>query len=101
PRAGPAPGTAEESAGPRVLDGVVDRLRGKGRAAPQVWLPPLGAPTTIGKLLPDLHLDPARGLCAAARLHGRLQVPLGEVDLPFEQRRAQPTGRVQIGRAHV
>jgi S-DNA-T family DNA segregation ATPase FtsK/SpoIIIE len=86
--AAPAPRTAEESAGPRVLDVVVDRLRGKGRAAHQVWLPPLGAPTTIGKLLPDLHLDPARGLCADARLHGRLQVPLGEVDLPFEQRRA-------------
>jgi S-DNA-T family DNA segregation ATPase FtsK/SpoIIIE len=72
----------------RVLDLAVDRLRGQGPPAHQVWLPPLGEPATLGALLPDLHLDPERGLTASSSLAGRLRVPVGEVDLPFEQRRA-------------
>jgi S-DNA-T family DNA segregation ATPase FtsK/SpoIIIE len=99
PTVAPAPST--EDGGPRVLDLVVERLRDKGLPAHQVWLPPLGEPTTIGALLPNLHLDPARGLCADARLHGRLQVPLGEVDLPFEQRRAPLTPNLSGAAGHV
>ncbi|GIH18841.1 type VII secretion protein EccCa [Rugosimonospora africana] len=98
PVAAPA---AETAGAPRVLDLVVARLRGQGGPAHQVWLPPLGAPTTIGALLPNLHLDPDRGLCTDARLHGRLQVPLGEVDLPFEQRRAPLAADLSGAAGHV
>jgi S-DNA-T family DNA segregation ATPase FtsK/SpoIIIE len=69
-----------------VLDVVVDRLRGQGRPAHQVWLPPLREPPTLDQLLPPLTLDPERGVCAKAP--GELSVPVGILDLPFEQRRA-------------
>jgi DNA segregation ATPase FtsK/SpoIIIE, S-DNA-T family len=71
---------------PRVLDVVVDRLRGKGRPAHRVWLPPLREPPTLDQLLSPLSLDSGRGLSAKAP--GELSVPFGILDLPFEQRRA-------------
>jgi S-DNA-T family DNA segregation ATPase FtsK/SpoIIIE len=78
-----------ETDGPprRVLDLVVDRLRGKGPAAHRVWLPPLREPATVGTLLPGLHLDPERGFCAGSTWCGGLRAPIGILDLPFEQRR--------------
>jgi len=80
-------GDAHGRPGPaRVLDVVVDRLRGQGRPAHQVWLPPLQEPPTLDQLLPPLTLDPERGLCAT--VPGELSVPVGILDLPFEQRRA-------------
>jgi DNA segregation ATPase FtsK/SpoIIIE, S-DNA-T family len=96
-----APARPAEESGPRVLDLVVERLRGYGAPAHRVWLPPLAEPSTLGGLLPDLHLDPRRGLCAAASLHGRLRVPLGEVDLPVEQRRAPLTADLSGAAGHV
>jgi S-DNA-T family DNA segregation ATPase FtsK/SpoIIIE len=81
--------SAPEVDGPprRVLDVVVDRLRGKGRPAHQVWLPPLREPATFDALLPGLHLDPVRGFSADPALCGGLRAPIGILDLPFEQRR--------------
>ncbi|MGX1365064.1 type VII secretion protein EccCb [Streptomyces canus] len=53
-----------------------------------MWLPPLGAPSTLDELLPGIAEDPERGLTAAAWPGaGRLRVPVGLVDKPFEQRR--------------
>jgi S-DNA-T family DNA segregation ATPase FtsK/SpoIIIE len=80
-------GEAGEGPGPRVLDVIVDRLHGKGRPAHQVWLPPLREPPALDALLPGLHLDPGRGLIAAAELRGGLRAPVGVLDRPFEQRR--------------
>ncbi|GIG58515.1 type VII secretion protein EccC [Longispora fulva] len=69
-----------------MLDVIVDRLRGQGPPAHQVWLPPLSEPPTIAELLPPLVADPLRGLAPAERTP-RLAVPVGIVDKPFEQRR--------------
>jgi S-DNA-T family DNA segregation ATPase FtsK/SpoIIIE len=55
-----------------LLDAVVDRLRGRGPAAHQVWLPPLAEPPTLDALPP----------AGAA-----LTVPVGVVDRPLDQRR--------------
>ncbi|MET7641763.1 type VII secretion protein EccCa [Streptomyces sp. NPDC005438] len=71
-----------------VLDVVVRRLEGQGTPAHQVWLPPLEKAAPLDELLPGLTVTPERGLTVEdERLHGRLTVPLGQVDKPFEQRR--------------
>jgi S-DNA-T family DNA segregation ATPase FtsK/SpoIIIE len=69
-----------------LLEVMVDRLVGKGPAAHQVWLPPLAASPTLDELLPALEPVPGIGLAPvdwAGR--GRLVVPVGVVDRPFEQ----------------
>ena len=43
---------------PSVLDVVVERLRGQGPPAHEVWLPPLADPSTLDALLPPLTADP-------------------------------------------
>ena len=69
-----------------------DRAPAGGRRAPpahQVWLPPLDSPPSLDELLPGLaavrgpRAAPSPGYEGA----GRLVVPLGLVDKPFEQRR--------------
>jgi ESX secretion system protein EccC len=70
-----------------VLDVLVARLRGHGRAAHQVWLPPLGDPPPLSELLPPLAVDPLRGLGPGGAEEGTLRVPVGVVDRPYEQRR--------------
>ncbi|TXS13176.1 MULTISPECIES: type VII secretion protein EccCa [Streptomyces] len=77
--------TGEEEA---LLDVALDRLRGSGPAAHRVWLPPLDEPSPLDVLLPGIAPDPERGLSAAGWSGtGRLRVPVGLVDKPFEQRR--------------
>ncbi len=66
---------AGDARGRTVLDVMVGRLRGHGTPARQVWLPPLEPAISLGSLPP------------AATPPGQLQVPVGIVDLPFEQRR--------------
>jgi S-DNA-T family DNA segregation ATPase FtsK/SpoIIIE len=71
-----------------VLDVIVARLQGQGPPAHQVWLPPLSEPPTLDELLPPLAPTPERGLSPAGwTALGRLTVPLGVVDKPFDQRR--------------
>ncbi|MFF4157153.1 type VII secretion protein EccCa [Streptomyces sp. NPDC001678] len=71
-----------------VLDVVVRRLEGQGPPAHQVWLPPLDRAPSLDQLLPPLAEVPGRGLTASdPSRQGRLVVPLGIVDKPFEQRR--------------
>lgn len=77
-----------DDGGETVLEVVVDRLRSRGSAARQVWLPPLREPATLDQLLPPLTTDPALGLCAAGWPGlGRLHTPIGLVDKPYYQRR--------------
>ncbi|SCL21570.1 DNA segregation ATPase FtsK/SpoIIIE, S-DNA-T family [Micromonospora nigra] len=77
-----------DGVGESVLDILVGRLAGRGAPAHQVWLPPLAEPPTLDQLLPPLTADPARGVTVShAGLLGELQVAVGIVDKPFDQRR--------------
>ena len=78
----------ENPAEPSVLDVVVAKLGGQGPPAHEVWLPPLEAPPSLDQLLPPLSATEDRGLSPVGFFgNGRLAVPVGIVDKPFEQRR--------------
>ncbi|MEU2183286.1 type VII secretion protein EccCa [Streptomyces thermolilacinus] len=85
----PDGGPAEDDAlADSVLDVIVRRLEGRGVEAHQVWLPPLDNPPPLDELLPGLAEVQGRGLTQPGfEGSGRLVVPLGVVDKPFEQRR--------------
>src|SRR5262249_14130835 len=97
----PAPDTGRSVS---MLDVIIDRLRGHGGAAHQVWWPPLDKPPSLDALLGNLVPDERRGLTAPAWRQGfRLVAPVGIEDRPFEQRRdpfvvrlAGATGNVAI-----
>ncbi|ASR34118.1 type VII secretion protein EccC [Prauserella marina] len=78
----------EEAVEPSELDVLVSRLMGQGPPAHEVWLAPLNAPNSLDTLLPNLNPTVDRGLSPIGFFgNGRLQVPLGIVDRPYEQRR--------------
>ncbi|WP_335937625.1 type VII secretion protein EccCa [Streptomyces sp. PTD5-9] len=85
--AAPEPEPAsEQETGETLLGLALDRLRDSGPPAHQVWLPPLDAPPALDALLPPLVPDPDFGLTTAGSPdRGRLRVPVGIVDKPFEQ----------------
>ncbi|MGW3622023.1 type VII secretion protein EccCa [Streptomyces sp. NPDC000880] len=71
-----------------LLSVAVERLRDAGPPAHQVWLPPLDEPSGVDSLLPPLTTDEERGLAAGGWPGtGKLRVPVGIVDKPFDQRR--------------
>ncbi|MFR9799762.1 type VII secretion protein EccCa [Streptomyces sp. MS06] len=79
---------AEEALADTVLDVIVRRLEAQGPAAHQVWLPPLDSPPSLDGLLPGLGAVQGRGLTQPGyEGAGRLVVPVGIVDKPYEQRR--------------
>ncbi|MGX7672130.1 type VII secretion protein EccCa [Plantactinospora sp. DSM 117369] len=70
-----------------MLDVIVDRLR-QGPPAHQVWLPPLDVAPSLDALLGEPVVDERRGLVTATWPGvGRLVVPVGIEDRPYEQRR--------------
>ncbi len=82
------PTPAAAPTGETIMSAMVTRLTGKGPAAHPIWLPPLSDAPTLDHLLPPLGIDPERGLCPTGwNGNGRLTVPFGVVDKPFEQRR--------------
>lgn len=84
----PAPEPEAEESGDSLLSVAVERLLGAGPPAHEVWLPPLDLPATLDQILPPLTPDPERGLTTAdAPDRGRLKVPIGIVDRPFDQLR--------------
>ncbi len=86
-RSASAPRT-DDALADTVLDVIVRRLEARGPAAHQVWLPPLDSPPALDALLPGLAPVPGRGLTRPGyEGAGRLVVPLGLVDKPYEQRR--------------
>ncbi|MEU6176192.1 type VII secretion protein EccCa [Streptantibioticus parmotrematis] len=89
PVGSPSPGDRDEAGqAATVLDVIAGRLEGQGPPAHRVWLPPLDEAPPLDELLPPLAPVEGRGLTAAGHPHlGRLCVPLGVVDKPFEQRR--------------
>ncbi|WP_253914888.1 type VII secretion protein EccCa [Streptomyces mayonensis] len=77
-----------EESGDTLLSVAVDRLRDAGPPAHQVWLPPLDRPASLDQILPPLTPDPELGLTTVGWPgRGRLTVPIGIVDRPFEQQR--------------
>lgn len=84
----PALPTAAGTKPPSLLDVIVGRLHGHGLPAHDVWLPPLRESPTVDRLLPALEVVPGRGLGSPGwAAVGPLRVPIGIVDLPYEQRR--------------
>ncbi|MFI5843128.1 type VII secretion protein EccCa [Catenuloplanes sp. NPDC051500] len=86
----PVPDVAEKEPAARrsVMTVITDQLDGAGPPAHQVWLPPLAASPTLDALLGALAPDPDFGLTAPDWPGaGRLTVPLGFIDKPFEQLR--------------
>jgi DNA segregation ATPase FtsK/SpoIIIE, S-DNA-T family len=71
-----------------LLAVVVGQLAGHGRAAHQIWLPPLDVPPTLDQLLPPLGITTQYG-CSVDDQNGRgrLRAVTGIVDRPFDQRR--------------
>lgn len=70
PAASPPASAATRS----VLDVVIDRLRGSGSRAHQIWLPPLSTAPELAELSDGSP--------------GELSAAIGVIDLPFEQRRS-------------
>ncbi|MFK4108741.1 type VII secretion protein EccCa [Streptomyces sp. NPDC002176] len=71
-----------------VLDVIVRRLEAQGPSAHQVWLPPLDSPPSLDTLLPGLAPVPGRGMTQPGyEGAGRLVIPAGLIDKPYEQRR--------------
>ncbi|MFE5026540.1 type VII secretion protein EccCa [Streptomyces sp. NPDC056656] len=80
--------TTDDALSDTVLDVIVRRLEAQGPAAHQVWLPPLDSPPSLDSLLPGLAAVQGRGLTQPGyEGAGRLIVPAGLVDKPYEQRR--------------
>ncbi|MEW2620075.1 type VII secretion protein EccCa [Streptomyces sp. NPDC048106] len=78
----------DEALADTVLDVIVRRLEAQGPAAHQVWLPPLESPPSLDALLPGLAAVQGRGLTQPDyEGAGRLVIPAGLVDKPYEQRR--------------
>ncbi|WP_458318259.1 type VII secretion protein EccCa [Mycolicibacterium brisbanense] len=64
-----------------LLDVVVGRLTGHGSPAHEVWLPPLDESPAINELLPSADWN------SPLNVNGRLSMPLGIIDRPYDQRR--------------
>jgi S-DNA-T family DNA segregation ATPase FtsK/SpoIIIE len=83
-----APDETDDALADTVLDVIVRRLEAQGPAAHQVWLPPLDSPPSLDALLPGLAPVAGRGMTQPGyEGAGRLVVPVGIVDKPYEQRR--------------
>ena len=73
---------------PSLADVLIGRLVGAGPAARQVWLPPLADSPSLDALLPSLLPNPRLGMVVEdAAVRGRLRIPVGVVDRPYEQAR--------------
>lgn len=77
----PEPASLPSTAKATMLDVVVGRLRGHGRPAHEVWLPPLDESPAVNDLLPDADW------AAPQNINGQLWMPMGVVDRPYDQRR--------------
>ncbi len=76
-----ADASIDRADGRTVLDVVVDRVRGHGAPAHEVWLPPLDRSPSLDQLIADTRTS------SAGRANATLRVPVGVVDRPYDQRR--------------
>ncbi|RBM22229.1 type VII secretion protein EccC [Prauserella sp. PE36] len=92
----------EDTVGESLLDIIVDRMKGRGTPAHQVWLPPLAESPTLDSLLPGLTRDDERGYgCTDERLAGALRAVIGVLDRPLDQRRDPLVLDLSGGAGHV
>ena len=77
---------------------MVEQITAGGGRAHQVWLPPLEAPEPLDVLMVGLAEHPGRGLGAPGP---ELCVPIGTVDLPFQQRREPFVVDVSAAGGHI
>jgi S-DNA-T family DNA segregation ATPase FtsK/SpoIIIE len=71
-----------------LFDLVVRQLVGQGPPAHEIWLPPLGEPSSLDQLIPSLMPTPTLGYTSPGwEGRGRMCAPVGIVDRPFDQRR--------------
>jgi S-DNA-T family DNA segregation ATPase FtsK/SpoIIIE len=97
----PEPGSPDEAI-ETVLDVLIQRLRGVGPRAHQVWLPPLKQSATLDQLLPPLVDHPDLGPRPVGDLHtANLIVPVGLIDLPAQQRRELLTADLSGSKGNV
>ncbi|WP_243793227.1 type VII secretion protein EccCb [Saccharopolyspora gloriosae] len=89
----PVPGDPRVAAESRSeLRFAVRRMRGTGPTARPIWLPPLGEPPVLERLLP----------LPAERRHGpRLHAPIGVIDVPFEHKQEPMRADLSGGSGHV
>ncbi|MFK4104788.1 type VII secretion protein EccCb [Streptomyces sp. NPDC019531] len=74
--------------GDSPMEVILKRLENLGPPAHQIWLPPLDQAPPLDALLPGLTAVESRGLTQPGYGGaGRLVVPVGLVDKPYEQRR--------------
>ncbi|MFF7588811.1 type VII secretion protein EccCa [Kitasatospora purpeofusca] len=93
------PEEAEETV--TLLDLAAERLLDAGPPAHRVWLPPLDVPPTLDELLPPLAPG-THGLAPESwPERGRLVVPIGVVDRPFQQLREIHTADLSGAGGHV
>ncbi|MEV7626852.1 type VII secretion protein EccCa [Actinoplanes sp. NPDC089786] len=87
---------------PALMDVLIDRLAGSGPPARQVWLPPLADAPSLDALLPSIVPDPEHGMIVQREvLRGRLRVPVGVVDRPYDQTRDLLIADVSGAHGHV
>ncbi|OZM70829.1 secretion protein EccC [Amycolatopsis antarctica] len=82
------PSEAEKTDAPSLAEVLISRLVGAGPAARQVWLPPLSSSPSLDAMLPSVLPHPELGMSVDdPAVRGRFRVPVGLVDLPYEQAR--------------
>ncbi|WP_459955965.1 type VII secretion protein EccCa [Nocardia sp. IFM 10818] len=77
------------------LQMLVSRVRGHGRPAHEIWLPPLDEPATLDQLIPRSILTGEWNPVAT------LRAPIGIVDRPYDQRRDPMIVDLSGSRGHV
>ncbi|MEU5849925.1 type VII secretion protein EccCb [Saccharopolyspora shandongensis] len=80
-------GPAGDDSDASFLEAVLARFHDHGPEAREIWLPPLAESPTLDSLLPKLRRTDDRGYGAAEYAgSGRLQMPVGLIDMPYQQR---------------
>ncbi|PWK84414.1 S-DNA-T family DNA segregation ATPase FtsK/SpoIIIE [Lentzea atacamensis] len=85
-----------------LAEAFMNRLKGAGPAARQVWLPPLAESPSLDSLLPTVLPDPFRGMNVEDQtMQGKLRAPLGMIDRPYEQVRELMVADLSGADGHV
>ncbi|MFI0465608.1 type VII secretion protein EccCa [Saccharopolyspora sp. 5N102] len=95
------PEVGQDEAGDSLLQVAVERLQDSGPPAHRVWLPPLEVPPPLEQMLPPLTIDPARGLNTTDAAQRTLEVQIGIIDRPFEQRHEPLVANLSGSGGHV